>query len=113
MTSPRLLAHVLWPSLKPHVVVEECKDGRARLELNNSLSRTLLTDALRMCVCCVACGADIHPVRSRKRPGNKRSKVVGHGLYLAVACPLPKRIGCSRGKEARSEYTLIRAAVMP
>lgn len=105
----RLLAHRLWHSLKPYVVVEECKDGRARLELK-PLPKDLRTEALRIKCPCVSCGASIHPIRNR-RSKNQRSKTASAHLYIGVACPLSQRIGCSRGKAASLEYTRIRAAV--
>lgn len=111
--TPRLVDHGHWPQVLPFVVVEDCshEDGsRFRLELK-SLTPGLASIALAMTVRCVACGADIHPIRSRKAPKNKRSETVGHGLYVAVACPLAQSIGCSRGRCASDEYQRLRRLV--
>lgn len=107
--------HSAWPQLAPYFVVEKCNPGdskraRFRLELSK-MTPGLAKLALGVTVKCCSCGSPIHPIRSRRPPGNKRSKAVGGGFYFAVACPLRRSIGCSRGPHAKAEYLAVRAAI--
>jgi hypothetical protein len=92
-----LLAHELWPSLRPHLRVEHLGKHR-RLELASTCPADLRGLALQVVVPCAACGASINPL-SRRAPSG-RGEDVGH-VYLSVACPLEVRIGCSRGRAAK------------
>ena len=104
-----LLSHWLWPALRKHLRVETT--GRhTRLELRD-VPASLAADALAIRLPCVACGALVQPVRSRRPPGNKRRDNPTASLYLAVTCTLAQRIGCSRGKAASAEYARIKAEV--
>lgn len=103
--------HVLWPDVAELLVVEPAEGGRVRLEIKR-VSGLAMQWLLMLEVACAACGRTINPARVRKPPENSRSKSVGHGLYLAVACPLEVRIGCSRGKRARDEYLRIQRALL-
>lgn len=110
---PRSLRlHSLWPEIRPYVAIERdaSSSTRVRIEIR-SLPRDVAAMALEMRVGCVSCGRPVHPVRVRKEPGNKRDESVGHGLYVAVACPLAVNVGCSRGRAARDEYLRIEADV--
>jgi hypothetical protein len=101
--------HPRWPLIAPLVLVEPAEGGRFRLELK-SVDNFVAESLLAMQVRCVRCANLIHPIRHRKAP-NQRSERLGHGLYLAVACPLKERVGCSRGRLARNEYLRIARAI--
>jgi hypothetical protein len=62
---------------------------------------------LKIRVRCAACGAETSPVRTRKQPENKRHETVGHGLFLAVTCPVSVNAGCCRGKAVKEEFARI------
>ena len=106
-----LRSHALWPTLREYLRVETT--GRhTRLELRD-VPASLAADALTIHAPCVACGALVQPVRSRRPPGNKRRDNPTAALYLAVTCTLAQRLGCSRGKAASAEYAAIKAEVTP
>lgn len=105
-----ITATKIWPKLKKYVRIEKYKpDGgyakpRIRIEIN-ALPAGLKTWALITEMPCVACGAKINPIRSRRIGG--RPHASGH-LYYAPTCPLSKNVGCSRGAKAHEEYDHIR-----
>jgi hypothetical protein len=68
---------------------------------------------LKIRVRCAACGAETSPVRTRKQPENKRHETVGHGLFLAVTCPVSVNAGCCRGKAVKEEFARILDALPP
>lgn len=107
-TTTALLAHPLWPSLRPYVVVQRTA-RHTRLELRG-LPPDLAARALAMVVPCCACGAAVHPVRQRVAPG-ARARTSVAGLYLAVTCELHVRMGCARGRAAKDAYSAIRREV--
>lgn len=108
--------HEMWPVLRPFFKVEiYTRDGgagnpRVRIELKK-LPEPLVFVALKVKTDCVTCGKQIHPIRQRRPPGNKRSDVVGTHMYFAAACPLSENIGCSRGTAARDEYLRMRSEI--
>ncbi len=108
-----VLSHPLWPTLRPYIRIERyAPDGghrhpRIRIEVLSmppSVERTMTKATMP----CVACGASIHFVRTR-RP-SKRGSAVGHH-YFAPTCPLEDNVACSRGAEAHAEYERIRAVM--
>lgn len=103
-----LLAHPAWPRLRPYVAVERDASSKTRVRIElRRMPPALVAVALAVEVGCVACGRAVNPIRARKGPGNKRSEAVGHGLYVAPACPLSVNVGCSRGTAVRDEYLAI------
>lgn len=113
-SAPSFLQHSLWPLLAPFIVVQYASRemvGRFRLELS-LLPNELRVQALAMKAACADCGRPMSPVRARKPPGNRRAPENPGHLYVALACPLETRIGCSRGKRVRDAYQLVRFAVV-
>ena len=108
-SAPPLRAHHLWPVLIPFLKIQ-----RHRIELKRETPDYVVDLVSSMKVRCVDCVREIAPLRVRQKPGNKRSKTVGHGLFLAVACPLGPvtehsgGTGCSRGKDDTAELQSIR-----
>lgn len=113
----------IWSELKPYVHIEEYKregggssNPRIRIEFKE-LPHDLCERALKLRVLCVSCMTPIHPVRSRRPPGNKRSPDPDkeakkrQNLYFAATCPLDQSIGCSRGNAPRVEYSCIKRSV--
>ena len=49
---------------------------------------------------CVHCGELMHPLRFRGVHSDPRTALAGP--YLAVACPISVKMGCTRGKAARN-----------
>jgi hypothetical protein len=106
-----LLAHPLWPLIRPWVKIQTYdRDGghadpRHRIELDAPDNDAFRAVVLAVTVPCVACGAVIHPIRSRAADT--------HGnLYIAVTCPLNVRMGCARGGAASDAYDQIVAAAL-
>lgn len=105
--------HPLWSELAPYFRIERCAgDGwrkpRVRLEVKR-LPPELLTKALTATMGCVACGAEISPIRQRHAPPGRGPENVS--LYFACCCALAVRVGCSRGTAAHTEYERIAAAL--
>lgn len=105
-----LLAHVMWPLLLPWVRIQTYdRDGghahpRHRIELEVPPLEPFRQAVRALTIPCVSCGALIHPLRERE--GGGRGK-----LYVAVTCPLARRLGCARGSQASEAYEQIVAAV--
>ncbi len=105
--------HPLWPELKPYLRVEKAakdtKKSRVRIEVL-PLPPELRKKALAAWSPCVACAAEMHPIRARKGPNKRKPRPPVH-LYFAAACPLNEDFGCSRGAAARDEYNAIAKAL--
>jgi hypothetical protein len=104
-----ILRHTIWPALQPYIRLEIYgRDGgpdkpRHRIEVltpPDDLRRQFLAAEMP----CVHCGSSIHPIRAR----------AGHQhLYFAATCSLDVRYSCARSREARDEYSAIKAAMAP
>lgn len=107
-----ILRHPAWTRIRPCFRLEVYgRDGgpvrpRVRIEVHPRGDVTL-SELLEVRMPCVACGRAIAPIRARRPPGDKRGSKQHH-LYFAAACPLEINVGCSRGAEAREEYSAIR-----
>jgi len=105
-----IMKHPEWPVIRGYLRIEYYdRDGghahpRHRIEVRSSIPSQLREKFLKLTCDCVACAAPIHPIRNRIKGG--RATHAGH-LYLAVACPLDVKIGCSRGNAANAEYDRI------
>jgi hypothetical protein len=97
------------PHLKAVAACDVRAGKHARLELANSAPWPLAVEALGYRAPCVACGRVISPFRARATTP-KRGRGIGT-VYLAVACKLQDRIGCSRGREASAAYDEIEALI--
>jgi len=98
-----ILSHAKWNDIKPFLKIEEVAGdgGRVRLEIKD-VPPTHRAQFLALVMPCVACGAEIHPIRERS--GSKHQVGKLSHLYYACTCPLEVRMGCARGKAARTEY---------
>jgi hypothetical protein len=102
----------VWEEISQYLhVVEAAQDGgtnedpRIRIEflgLSEAAARRLVNTVLP----CVHCGADNFCLRKRETDNWD----VGR-LYYAPACPLARRVGCSRGRAAELEYERFKAYV--
>lgn len=111
-----IVVQPLWQQVKSYFKIEVyARDGghkkpRVRIEVLR-MPPALEAQALGLTMPCVACGADIHPIRSRKPPGNKRG--AARHAYYAPCCPLSVNVGCSRGGAARDEYIRVKHILRP
>lgn len=109
-----ILLHPLWPEIRHFVRVEiYAPDGgyekpRFRLEFKKDVPGDMAQRWTAITVPCVHCDEPVHPIRAR-RPGG-RTVPRGH-LYIAPACSLDVRKGCSRGNAVHHEYLKIRADI--
>jgi|SRR5262245_7810358 len=107
-----IFTSTLWPAIHPLVRIQRYdRDGghrhpRHRIEVADPRDSRLRVALLALEVPCCACGRTMHPIRERRGGSPTR-----HTLYVAVACPLPVRVGCARGEAAHLEYERIIAAV--
>lgn len=108
--APHLTEHPIWPDLLPYVHIEPyARDGghehpRHRIEVRR-MPAELLAAALAVEVACCACGNPMHPIRLRRGAPS--------GAYYAASCPLDVSLPCSRGPEARADYTRMVGEVPP
>lgn len=115
---PGLTGSAFWNEIMPWVRIEvydrdgSARQPRVRIELDRKTPLELERKALAYTAPCCRCGALINPFRSRSAD-SKRSDQRRGDVYYAPACPLQENIGCSRGKEARDEYTRIKRALRP
>lgn len=104
-------AHSLWPEIRREVKVELYapdgghKNPRFRLEFNKGIPWATKRRWMAITVACIECGREIHPVRARRNCGEVERTGC---LYIAAACPLDVRLGCSRGSAVHEEYLAIR-----
>lgn len=107
--------HVIWDKVKPFVDVQVYapdgghKNPRVRIELRR-VPVDLAGEFLAATMPCVCCGNTIHPIRHRAAPTKRGA---AGNLYYAPSCPLSVSVGCSRGSEARDEYSLIKSIFRP
>lgn len=102
----------VWKEISQHLHVVECVqdggtpiDGRVRIEflgLSEIAARRLVNTVMP----CVHCQADNFCLRKRDTDTWDQGR-----LYYAPACPLTRRIGCSRGRAAELEYERFKAFV--
>jgi hypothetical protein len=94
-----LFEHPIWPRLRPYAHVTE---GRKNLDFLG-VPEALRAEALAVLVSCVACGAQIHPLRLRAK--SQRSRIartaVEKRLFYAATCAQDEMPGCSRTKLAK------------
>lgn len=109
---PDLVDHGAWPQIVPRIRLEPyARDGghahpRIRIEVVTPTTASEVAALLAVRCACCACERPIAPIR--ERDGGRRSH---QHLYVAVACELEVRYGCSKGRAAKEAYLRIIAAV--
>ena len=107
MSPSPLLAHEIWPRLKPYLFVIPYdkqgghEDPRVRIEFRD-LPDHLSFHAQHLPMPCVTCKRPCFPLRRREGDGHDR-------LYYAPACPVGVRAACSRSAPAHEEYERFKA----
>ena len=80
-------------------------DPRIRIEVLG-LSEAAVRRLVNTVMPCVHCGADNFCLRRRTPDTFDQGR-----LYSAPACPLSRRVGCSRGRAAELEYERFKAFI--
>lgn len=94
-----------WKELEPHLHVVDCAqdggtidDPRIRIEFLG-LTEAQVRRLINVKMPCVHCCAENFPLRRRETDTFDQGRI-----YYAPACPIQRRIACSRGRAAELEY---------
>jgi len=107
-----LEACAIFEAIQPYLRIQPyrrdsgARKVRHRIEFYG-VPRELIIRAIAATMPCVSCGDPIHPFRVRKTGRDHRMPEDHHGFYFACACPLDKRIACSRTAAAAQEYEAV------